>query len=270
MGERELELAHRVRLTGLTGVVVPRVTSGLADHLIFFPPASSYEDELEGLEWLESAAGDRIAARYVEAPGADTAVLFAHGNAEDIGDGVIHADHYAALGVSVLTFDYPGYGLSSGRPSEDGAYAAADAAYRYLREDRGIAPTAIIAHGRSLGGGVMVDLASRESVGGLIIESSFVSAYRVVTRVPLVPVDQFTSLKKLPAVLAPILVVHGDRDGLIAPWHGRRLYDAVPEDRRFSLWVEGAGHNDLVEVAGQRYWTALAAFVTVVALRRQP
>ena len=116
----------------------------------------------------------------------------------------------------------------------------------------------------------MVDLASREAVGGLIIESSFVSAYRVVTRLQIVPVDQFTSLKKLSTVVAPILVIHGDRDALIAPWHGRRLYDAVPEDRRFSLWVEGAGHNDLTAVAGERYWTALASFVTVVALREQP
>ena len=111
----------------------------------------------------------------------------------------------------------------------------------------------------------MVDLASREVVGGLVVESSFVSAYRVVTRVPLVPVDQFTSLRKLSSVGSPVLVIHGDCDDLIAPWHGRRLYEAVPEDRRFSLWVERAGHNDLEAVAGERYWTALADFRGVVA-----
>ena len=239
--------------------------AGLADRLIFFPPTSSYGDDLEGLIWLESAAGDRIAARYVESVGADVTVLFAHGNAEDVGDGAFHADRYASLGVSVLAFDYPGYGLSSGRPSEAGAYAAADAAYRYLSDHVDVAPSAIIAHGRSLGGGVMVDLASRQTVGGLVVESSFVSAYRVVTRVPLVPVDQFKSLRKLSSVGSPVLVIHGDCDDLIAPWHGRRLYEAVPADRRFSLWVERAGHNDLEAVAGETYWTALAEFGGVVA-----
>ena len=241
------------------------MTAGFADRLIFFPPTPSYGHDLEGLVWLESAAGDRIAARYVESVGADVAVLFAHGNAEDVGDGASHADRYASLGVSVLAFDYPGYGLSTGRPSEKGAYAAAAAAYRYLSHHIDVAPSAIIAHGRSLGGGVVVDLASREVVGGLVVESSFVSAYRVVTRIPLVPVDQFTSLRKLSSVCSPVLVIHGDRDDLIAPWHGHRLYEAVPESRRFSLWVERAGHNDLEAVAGDRYWMALADFGGVVA-----
>ena len=92
------------------------MTAGFADRLIFFPPTSSYGDDLEGLVWLESAAGDRIAARYVESVGADVTVLFAHGNAEDVGDGASHADHYASLGVSVLAFDYPGYGAQLRTP----------------------------------------------------------------------------------------------------------------------------------------------------------
>lgn len=240
------------------------LTVGFADRLIFFPPASSYGGNLDGLLHLRSERGDGIAARWVGDPIADVTVLFSHGNAEDVGDGRFHADRYAALGVGVLAFDYPGYGMSSGRPSEEGAYAAADAAYRYLVEDLGRRPASIIAHGRSLGGGVMVDLGSREPVGGLVIESSFASAYRVMTRVPIPLVDQFTSLSKLPSVKAPVLVVHGDRDEVIAPWHGRRLFDAVPEHRRFSLWVAGAGHNDLTAVAGDSYWSALSEFIAVV------
>lgn len=245
---------------------------GFADRLIFLPPAPSYRGDLQGLVYLESSSGDTIAARFVETPGAEATVLFAHGNAEDLGHGVFHADGYADLGLSVLTFDYPGYGLSSGRPSEEGAYAAVDAVYRYLVTDRDVAPEAIVAHGRSLGGGVVVDLASRAPVGGLVIESTFVSAYRVMTKVPLVPFDQFSNLKKLSAVDSPVLVIHGGRDMVIAGWHGRRLFEAVPEDRRFSLWVDQAGHNDLAAVAGPDYWRALAEFGSVVgdALRQRP
>jgi alpha-beta hydrolase superfamily lysophospholipase len=151
---------------------------GFADRLIFVPPPPSYGGDLDGLVRLESAEGDTIAARFVEAPGSQVVILFAHGNAEDMGHGRVHAAGYADLGASILTFDYPGYGLSSGRPSEEGAYAAVDAAYEHLTQERGFPPEAIIAHGRSLGGGVVVDLASRRRVGGLVMESSFVSAYR--------------------------------------------------------------------------------------------
>ena len=237
---------------------------GFVDRLIFFPPSSSYDEHAPGLLRLQSEARDEIAAFHHETPGAGITVLFAHGNAEDLGDGTGHAERYAQLGVSVLSFEYPGYGLSSGKPTEPGTYAAADAAYRYLREQVGLESGAIIAHGRSLGGGVMVDLASRLPVGGLIIESSFVSVYRVVTRAPLLPVDQFKSLAKLSDVAAPALVIHGQRDEVIAPWHGRRLFQALPESRRSSLWVERAGHNDLAQVAGQSYWDALAAFTASV------
>jgi fermentation-respiration switch protein FrsA (DUF1100 family) len=237
---------------------------GFVDRLIFFPPSSSYDEHAPGLLRLQSEARDEIAAFHHETPGAGITVLFAHGNAEDLGHGTGHAERYAQLGVSVLSFEYPGYGLSSGKPTEPGTYAAADAAYRYLREQVGLESGAIIAHGRSLGGGVMVDLASRLPVGGLIIESSFVSVYRVVTRAPLLPVDQFKSLAKLSDVAAPALVIHGQRDEVIAPWHGRRLFRALPESRRSSLWVERAGHNDLAQVAGQSYWDALAAFTASV------
>ena len=237
--------------------------AGFADRLIFFPPLPSYGEGTEGLVRFTSALGDDIAAVHDVDPDAPLTVLFAHGNAEDVGDGATHFARYRVLGPSVLAFDYPGYGLSSGTPSEKGSYAAADAACDYLIA-QGVRPEAIVMHGRSLGGAVMVDLASRRRAAGLVIESSFVSAYRVVTRVPLLPLDQFSSLRKLRDVHVPVLIVHGDRDEVIPFWHGRRLFDVVPADQRSALWVEGAGHNDLLEVAGERYWDALATFLAKI------
>lgn len=242
--------------------------TALADHMIFFPPPPSYGDDLDGLVQADDATGGAIAVYDRRTTGSAITVLFAHGNAEDLGDGVPFLERYLRLGVSVLAFDYPGYGMSAGRPSEEGAYQAAGAAYRYLVEEVGVPPESIVAHGRSLGGAVLVDLAGRKPVGGLVIESSFVSAYRVVTRLPL-PVDQFRSLDKLRSVRAPVLVIHGEEDEVVAPWHGRRLLEAVPEDRRHSLWVEGAGHNDLVAVAGSAYWDALSDFLRVAQRSRE-
>lgn len=253
------------RLAALTWIATAAMAAALADGLIFLPPAPSYDASLPGLVRFETAIGDTIAARWVETPGARVAHLFAHGNAEDVGHGRHMSDTYAELGASVLAIDYPGYGLSTGRPSEEGAYAAIDAAYGWLREEAGFAPEAIVVHGRSLGAAVAVDLAARDPVGGLVIESGFVSAYRVMTRVPLLPFDQFTSLAKLPSVSAPVLVIHGGLDAVIAPWHGRRLHDAVPEGRRTALWVDQAGHNDLAMVAGEAYWRTLGDFFRAVA-----
>jgi len=249
--------ALRVLVLVYGGVTL--VAAALADRLIFLPPPPSYGADAADLVRLATAAGDTVAALYLPVPDAPLAVLFAHGNAEDLGDLGPYLDAYRASGVSVLALDYPGYGTSTGTPSEAGAYAAADAAYDFLA-DRLPGGGRIVTHGRSLGGAVMVDVAARRPVAGLVIESSFVSAYRVMTRIPLLPVDQFRSLRKLSAVDAPVLVVHGTADEVVAPWHGRRLAEAVPAARRRTFWVEGAGHNDLLGVAGAAYWSALRSF----------
>lgn len=231
-----------------------------ADRLIFIPPPSTYGADLPDLVRFPTAAGDTVAGLLARAPGARTAVLFTHGNAEDIGllDGYVAA--YRSLGVTVLALEYPGYGLSTGQPSEPGAYAAADAALAHLAAS-GFPSGRVVLHGRSLGGAVAVDVASRHDVAALILESTFTSAFQVMLPLAGLPGDRFTSLAKLPRVRCPTLVIHGTRDEVIAFRHGERLFDALPAERRRSWWVEGAGHNDLLWVAGERYWRELAAFL---------
>src|SRR5688500_20181664 len=91
-----------------------------------------------------------------------------------------------SMGFKVFAYDYSGYGTSSGTASEANSYRDAEAAYNYLVNDLKVAAKQIIVLGRSLGGAVAVDLAHKKQIGGLIVESSFVSAYRVMTRVPLI------------------------------------------------------------------------------------
>jgi len=234
-----------------------------ADRLIFIPPASSYGPDLPGLVRLRTSTGDTVAGVFAETSGARLAVLFTHGNAEDVGLLSDYVEAYRALGVSVLAVEYPGYGLSTGKPSEPGAYAAADAALAWLGE-RGFPPDKVVLHGRSLGGAVSVDVASRAAVAALILESTFTSAFRVMLPWAGIPGDRFTSLAKLPRVRCPVLVIHGTRDDVVPFAHGREIFDALPAERRTSWWVEGAGHNDLLWVTGERYWQALAAFLAKV------
>jgi fermentation-respiration switch protein FrsA (DUF1100 family) len=169
------------------------------------------------------------------------------------------------MGFSVFAYDYRGYGTSSGRPSEQNAYRDIDAAYEYLIKEQNTAPGKIIALGQSLGGAMAADLASRKPVGGLILESTFVTAYRVLTKIPLLPFDQFENINKIKQVRCPVLVIHGKQDQVIPFWHGKKLFEQANEPKK-SYWVERAGHNNLLEVAGPGYRQALQAFAELIEL----
>jgi abhydrolase domain-containing protein 17 len=147
---------------------------------------------------------------------------------------------------------------AKGQPNEKAAYQDIDAAYEYLTNELHVQPDHIILHGFSLGGAIAADLASRRSVGGLILESTFVSAFRVVTTVPM-PFDQFTTLAKLKNIKCPILVIHGRADRIVKFWHGQMPFDYANEPKQF-LWIENAGHGDLSYVASEQYEQALRNF----------
>ena len=110
------------------------------------------------------------------------------------------------------------------------------------------------------GGGPALELADRYPVGGLVVESSFTSIFRTVTRIPIYPVDKFNNIRNIQRVNCPVLVIHGTEDEVIPFWHGEALFAAAPSPKQ-SLWVEGAGHNDLILVAGDRHSAALLEFV---------
>jgi fermentation-respiration switch protein FrsA (DUF1100 family) len=193
-------------------------------------------------------------------------ILYSHGNAEDLGSVRFKLEAFRQMGFSVLGYDYQGYGTSEGKPSENATYRDIDAAYEFLTVEQKIPANRVIAYGWSLGGAVAADLASRKPLAGLILESTFVSAYRVMTRAPLIPFDKFRSLAKLEKVKCPILVMHGDRDEVIGFWHGETLHEQANEPKR-NLWVKGAGHTDLAVVAGERYSRALKEFAELVLKR---
>ena len=137
-------------------------------------------------------------------------------------------------------------------------------AYQYLTQTLRIPPKDILVYGRSLGGGSATELAQHYPVGGVILESTFTSAFQVVLPVVIFPFDKFPSQKKLAQVRSPVLVIHGQDDQTIHWSHGQRLYATAPGIKR-SLWVAGAGHNNLSEVAGDRLRQALAQFSDLVA-----
>jgi fermentation-respiration switch protein FrsA (DUF1100 family) len=228
------------------------------DKVLFRPPPASYKDDPSIIK-LKTSSGETISARFYENTAADHTVLFSHGNAEDIGLIEPFVSALRDSGFSVLVYDYRGYGTSEGSPSENNTYEDINAAYKYLIETKHTQAGTIIVHGRSVGGGPAVDLASRERVGGLILESTFTSAARVLTNFRIFPFDKFENIVKIADVKCPVLVIHGKNDRTIAFQHGEDLFAAAKEPKT-SLWVESAGHNNLFSVANETYLKTVRDF----------
>jgi len=231
---------------------------GCADKMIFHPPQASYRQQ-DGVIRTLTAQKDMIAAMYRPADANSFVLLFSHGNAEDIGQNEDFFELANQRGLGVFAYDYRGYGLSDGAASEKNSYQDITAAYRYLTETLHIPPQRIIILGRSVGSGPSVWLATQKPAAGLILESPFVSAFRAVTRYPILPFSPYNNLARIKDVKCPVLIIQGKQDEVVGFWHGPKLFEAANETK-MHYWVEGAGHNDLLWVAGEEYWKTLKRF----------
>lgn len=237
-----------------------------SDRMIFLPQPSSYQDSREIIK-LTTADGVKISAVHLPNPSATYTMLYSHGNAEDLGDSLPSLRELRDMGFAVFSYDYRGYGTSQGTPTESNVYRDIDAAYNYLTQQLGVPPNRIIVYGRSVGSGPAVDLASRKAVAGLILETPFLSTFRVVTQIPIVPFDKFDNISKIKKVLSPVLVMHGRRDEVVPFWHGEQLFAAANEPKR-SFWVDSARHDDLASVAGESYAKTLQEFAQSISLAK--
>lgn len=234
-----------------------------SNSMIFKPRSSSYEESMF-FKRME-LDGDTVAFEYRTVK--DTAaytILLSHGNAEDIGDISFITGAFQQAGFNCIAYDYPGYGLTPGTPSEEGCNRTIEAVYNYLTESQKIPAEKIILLGRSMGGGPSCHLAARKPVGGLILESAFTSAVRVLTGVKILPVDTFDNLAELKKVTAPTLVIHGKKDAVIPFSHGEVLLEKAPRPK-FSLFLDEAAHNDVMVVGGAHYWGGIKAFATFLS-----
>jgi hypothetical protein len=241
-----------------------------ADRLVYFPsrPHDGGTPAALGLAYedveLTASDGVRLHAWFVPAPGAQRVLLFLHGNAGNISHRLDKLAVFSELGASVLLLDYRGYGRSQGTPDEAGTYRDADAAYAWLRT-RGIPAQHIVAYGESLGGPIATDLAARQPVGGLILESAPSSILAVARHhYPVVPVGMFLSirydaLEKIGRVHAPLLILHSPSDEIVPYALAEQLYAAANQPKRL-VQLRG-GHNDNFMVAADTYRTALHDFL---------
>jgi pimeloyl-ACP methyl ester carboxylesterase len=181
-----------------------------SDRLIFQPPRASYRADQLPIVLIPSPDGGSIATLYLPNPRSALTLLYAHGNAEDLGQLVPWLEELRQSGYSVLAFDYRGYGASTGgRTTASGATRDMETVYQHAVHTLGVQPSHLVLYGRSVGSGPATDLAARLPAGGLVLESAFTSAFLVVTHLPLLPFDRFPNLRHLRRVRCPVLVIHG-------------------------------------------------------------
>jgi uncharacterized protein len=240
-------------------VIVTLVASGLIAlmwsqqrRLIYFPSPGPVPSAAAVLPTardvvLDTEDGIRLGAWFF--PGRRGAVLVCNGNGGDRSMRAALAVALNRMGLSVLLFDYRGYGGNPGRPSEQGLAADARAAHEWLAAQPEVDSDRIAYFGESLGAAVAVGLAVQRPPAALVLRSPFTSLADVgAVHYPWLPIrrlllDRYPSIERIASVHAPLLVIAGDRDDIVPLSLSRRLYDAAAEPKRLVL-VPGAGHND--------------------------
>jgi fermentation-respiration switch protein FrsA (DUF1100 family) len=192
-------------------------------------------------------------------------VLFLHGNGGNISHRLDSVLMLHRLGYSTLIFDYRGYGNNGGTPTEEGTYRDADAAWRYLVEQRHIPSCGIVLFGESMGAAIAAELATREKPAALVISSGFTSVPDMAQHLyPYLParwlaVIHYDTREYLHKVTAPVLIAHSPQDDIVPFEQGQALYAAANPPKQF-LELAG-GHNDGFIFMRQAWVNALGDFL---------
>lgn len=253
------------------------IRRSLTDKMLFFPSRGQWrKPSALGLPYehirLEATDGIHTQAWWIPGRHGEPIVVMFHGNAGTIADRLDNAKLLHDLGLTVMLPEYRGYGDSEGKPTEEGLYLDAHAA---VVEARRRAPEwPLIVFGRSLGGAVAIDVASKEPVDGLVAESTFTSLKRMAKKVVQIPfasllaVYEFDSLRKIQDVDVPVLVIHGEQDEMIPFQMGEKLYAATEgAPWRRLHGVVGGDHNGTFSAGGEAYWNAWRVLLEVVRRR---
>lgn len=251
----------------------PLVSMPLYNSVLFQPSKSNANvHEIASLPihdvFIKSTDGATLHAWYVVNPHATKTALISHGNGGDLVCRTVYIEMLLRAGVSVLAYDYRGYGRSSGSPSLDGIVKDAVAAHDFLTREKKTAPQNIILFGESLGTGVSCQLAEKRQVASMIL----VSAYTDILKLGR---DRFGWLKLYPDIFFPrqtlnslqvlskphpkTLIIHGEKDTLISITHAQTLQSCSANIELMA--IPEADHNDLMIVAPAEIFARVKQFI---------
>jgi fermentation-respiration switch protein FrsA (DUF1100 family) len=274
-------LALQVAIWTIVGIAALYVlANAMKRNTLFFP--DTYPSGIWDVSGLDPKPSDHtittpdgvklhawlFAAADAEAP----LMIFFHGNGGNLSHRAGVAEGFARRGLSVLLFDYRGYGKSEGSPSETKLYVDGLAVYDYATQQLNVPAARIALYGESLGGPYAADVAANRAARCVVIESSFHSAASVANAIYRIPIGIFLgnslpTARSLNRAKVPVLVMHGDADTVIPFRCGKELYDAIEWPKE--MWVvPGSDHNEIPIVGGEAYFERVVGFVRAARAAR--
>ena len=247
-------------LPGIGYVLLVLFALLFANRLIFPAPPPGYSDSPDIIKFPYDAQGNAVSMVYLGQPVGRYLVFYQHGNGEDLQSVLPRLESLRSAGLSVLAWDYPGYGTSDGRPSEDLILEIAEGIWREIPKRYGYPHERVVLYGRSIGGGPAIWLASRHRAAGVILEGTFTSIFRVGLPVNILPWDVFDNLKRIASVQCPSLFIHGTADRTVPFSHSIELH-ANANAPKFFAWIEDGDHNDIIETYPDVYYSSLRRFL---------
>lgn len=230
-----------------------------AERIIFPAPPPSYSQG-NGIFFIDSPDGGKIAALFLPSPESDVCVIYSHGNGEDLGEIRPILEEYAKRGVSVFAYDYRGYGLSGGKPSIAGLKASARAAYGYVSKTLGYADTDIAVVGYSLGSAAACEIADlHPNIRCAVIVGGFSKAVKAVLPVNIVPWEILDNSEKIARFKMPVLFLHGRRDIIVPFRNARENFKKAPDGGKKLVIFPEKGHYYLHNEP--LYWGEIINFV---------
>lgn len=235
------------------------------ESFIYFPYPYKEDDYLPAKQslraddhWFTTEDGVKLHAWFVPSQLPIATLVMSHGNAGNISHRYELLRRLQHAGFNTFIYDYRGYGLSEGKPNEEGVYRDGRAAFDAAVKIQGVDSLPIILFGTSLGGAVAIDVALHRPAAGLIVEATFTSA-KDMARVlyPFLPAQffirsEFNSVEKIKEIHLPLLVMHGEHDNIIPNGLGKQLYFAANNPKAF-YEIPGADHNNTFLVGGEKY-----------------
>lgn len=261
---------HLILILTIGYLFVVLVFALMQNRLIYFPsrllpsPASIGIRQVKEIFFL-SKDRVRICGWFLAPPSGAPFLLHFNGNAGNIAGRAQLMEMVHSNGWGMLLFDYRGYGKSEGSPGESGLYLDSQAAWDWLTTQAAIEPARIIFWGESLGCGVALNLATKQTPAGLILEAPFKSLRELAKELyPWLPVSlflrsRFENREKIRLVKAPLLIIHGRRDEIVPFQHGKTLYE-LAQGQKYFLALNSS-HNDIFDSGGNLYQEGIRKFV---------
>lgn len=240
-------------------VLSPFVGEWLYNMVLFHP--WKYPDGFYGIKsikgvkpqdrYIETRSHGKIHAWYFPVANARYTVLLSHGNGGNLTLVADNIEMFLDHDLSVLAYDYEGYGRSAGAPSLSRVFESTLAAYRYLTDELKIPAGKIILFGESFGTAVSGDLASKAPCGAIILQCPLASVRRRGVEICdlaqiypdfLWPESGFDNVRVFAHPHPPLLLIAGTKDQMIPVGHADELYKTAAEPKTY-IEIEGAGHS---------------------------